>query len=155
MTVDGGTGQVRELLVSRVWPAVLVPAGIAVLIAVVGIALLRFFPYTPFGVALAVVIVGVVLRRDALLADETGLLVRRRGRVTRSYRWDEIRRAGLARPGFGQVALAVHPHGGPWDVPGPNSAELVGRVWMLRGPDRDTRDALTTLLRTHGVDVIP
>jgi hypothetical protein len=155
MTVDGGTGRVRELLVSRAWPALLVPAGVAGLIALVGTVLLHSFPYPPFGVAVAVVVTALVLRRDALLADEDGLLVRRRGRVTRSYRWEEIRQAGLARPGFGQVALSVYPHGGPWDVPGPNNAVLIGRVWMLRGPDRQTRDAITALLRAHAVDVIP
>ncbi|WP_319460903.1 hypothetical protein [Micromonospora sp. RTP1Z1] len=153
MTVDGGSTQ--ELLTSRVWPAVLVPAAVLVLVVVVGLVMLSSFPFVPFGIALSTVILAVLLRNDALLADEAGLLVRRWGRVTRSYRWDEVRRAGIARPGFGQVALSVFPHGGPYDVPGPNSEVLVGRVWLLRRPDQATCERIAALLRAHGIEALP
>ncbi|MFI7073365.1 hypothetical protein [Micromonospora sediminicola] len=71
----------------------------------------------------------------------------------RSYRWSEIREAGIARPGFARLALAVFPEGGPWDVPGPNNAVMVGRVWQLRAPDPETRDRVEALLRSHGVRI--
>ncbi|MBM0256834.1 hypothetical protein [Micromonospora sp. 4G55] len=141
----------EELLASRLWPAVLVPVSALALLVAAGIWLAPTFPFVPVGLLLATVVVAWLQRGDALLADETGLLVRHRGRVTRRYRWEEIREAGLTRPGFGQIALAVYPNGGPWDVPGPNSAVLVGRIWMLRKPNQETRDRVNALLRSRGV----
>jgi hypothetical protein len=146
-----GDGDV--LLVSRFWPAVLVPAGVLAAAVVTGVWLLDSVPFVPAALLLTTVIVGWLHRGNELLADETGLLVRRRGRITRHHRWEEIHQAGLTRPGFGQVALAVYPDGGPWDVPGPNSAVLVGRVWMLRMPDRKAQDRIHDLLRARGVRV--
>ncbi|GAB3955141.1 hypothetical protein [Micromonospora vulcania] len=141
------------LLASRLWPAVLIPAGSLAALVAVGIWQ-RSFPFIPIGLLLATVLVAWSQRGDALLADETGLLVRHHGRVTRRYRWEEIREAGLARPGFGQVALAVYPDGGPWDVPGPNNAALVGRIWMLRKPSREIHDRINEFLRSRGIRTV-
>ncbi|MGV9214618.1 hypothetical protein ACTFTM_22380 [Micromonospora sp. RB23] len=142
-----------EILASRLWPAVLIPTGVLAALVAVGIWRATF-PFVPVALLLTTVVVAWRQRDDALLADETGLWVRRRGRVTRRYRWEEIREAGLTRPGFGQVALAVYPDGGPWDVPGPNNAVLVGRVWMLRRPDPQTTDRMNALLRSRGIRTI-
>ncbi|MFF0230997.1 hypothetical protein [Micromonospora sp. NPDC005254] len=144
----------EELLASRLWPAVLVPLGALAALVAAGVWLAPTFPFVPVALLLTTVVVAWRQRGDALLADEIGLWIRRRGRVTRRYRWEEIREAGLTRPGFGQVALAVYPNGGPWDVPGPNSAVLVGRIWMLRKPDRQITDRVNALLRSRGVRTI-
>ncbi|MGC4889279.1 hypothetical protein [Micromonospora sp. NBC_01392] len=130
----------------------LAPAGVLAAAVVVGL-LLSSFPYGPAALLVATVVAAWIQRDGALLADDTGLLVRHRGRVTRSYRWSEIREAGVTRPGFGRLALAVYPEGGPWDVPGPNSAVVVGRVWRLRQPDLATRERVEALLRSHGVRI--
>ncbi|WP_433113998.1 hypothetical protein [Micromonospora sp. CA-246542] len=143
-----------ELLASRLWPAVLIPVGVLSALVAVGIWLAPTFPFLPVALLLTTIVVAWRQRGDALMADETGLWVRRRGRVTRRYRWEEISQAGLTRPGFGQVALAVYPHGGPWDVPGPNNPVVVGRVWMLRKPDPQTTDRINALLRSRGVPAI-
>ncbi|SCL53426.1 hypothetical protein [Micromonospora chersina] len=151
MPNDREHGGAEVLLASQLWPAVLIPAGALATLVAAGIWLMPSFPFAPAGLLLATVVVAWSQRGDALLADEAGLLVRHRGRVTRRYHWEEIREAELTRPGFGQVALAVYPHGGPWDVPGPNSAVLVGRVWRLRMPDREIQDRIHALLRSRGV----
>ncbi|MET8066612.1 hypothetical protein, partial [Micromonospora sp. NPDC005313] len=80
-----------------------------------------------------------LLRNGGLLADDVGLLVRHRGRTVRSYRWEEILQAGPVSVGFNRFGLAVLPEGGPYDVPGPNHAVVIGQVWMWRGPDGQTR----------------
>lgn len=146
-------GGAEVLLAAQVWPAVLVPAGILAVLVGTGVWLTPTFPYLPVGLLLSVVVLAWFQRGDALLADETGLLLRHRGRVTRPYRWEEIHQVGLVRPWFAQVALAVYPRGGPWDVPGPNSAVLVGRIWMLRRADRETRERVYALLRSRGVRI--
>ncbi|PWR06067.1 hypothetical protein DKT68_23655 [Micromonospora acroterricola] len=151
---DDQRRDLEELLASRLWPAVLVPIGALAALVGAGIWLAPAFPFVPVTLLLATVLVAWWQRGDAVLADHTGLLVRHRGRVTRRYRWEEIREAGLTRPGFGQIALAVYPDGGPWDVPGPNSAVLVGRIWSLRKPNQETRDRVNALLRSRGVHVV-
>ena len=153
MAEQGEPGGVEVLLAAQVWPGVLVPAGVLTVLVTTGIWLAPTFPYFPVGILLSTVVLAWFQRDDALLADETGLLLRHRGRVTRPYRWDEIHQAGLARPWIAQVALAVYPEGGPWDVPGPNSAVLVGRIWMLRRPDRETRERVYAILRSRGVAI--
>lgn len=153
MADEGESGGAEVLLAAQVWPAVLIPAGVLVALVAAGVWLLPGFPYLPVGILAGVVVLAWFQRGDALLADETGLLLRHRGRVTRRYRWDEIHQAGLARPWFAQVALAVYPRGGPWDVPGPNSAVLVGRIWMLRGHARKARDRVYAMLRSRGVAI--
>jgi len=65
---------------------------------------------------------GLLFRDNEVLADDVGLLVRHRGRLVRSYRWDQIREAGLGYgSGMGWRGIIVFPDGGPNDVPGPNS----------------------------------
>ncbi|MFI7284963.1 hypothetical protein ACIBOV_32390 [Micromonospora chersina] len=149
----GKPGGAEVLLASQVWPAALVPAGVLGLLVGTSVWLLRGVPLFPVGFLLGVVVLAWFQRGDALLADETGLLLRHRGRVTRPYRWHEIHQAGLARPWFAQAALAIYPHGGPWDVPGPNSAVLVGRIWMLGRPNRETRERVYAILRSRGVAI--
>ncbi|MFI7216984.1 hypothetical protein [Micromonospora maritima] len=141
------------LFASRWWPAVLVPLGILAATIAVGVRLHTASVLTYSGLTAATVVAAWYQRDGALLADDLGLLVRHRGQVTRSYRWSEIREAGIARPGFARLALAVFPEGGPWDVPGPNNAVMVGRVWQLRAPDPATRDRVERLLRSHGVRI--
>ena len=163
MADEGQPVGAEVLLAAQVWPGVLVPAGVLAVLVTTGIWLAPSFPYCPVVILLPTVVLAWFQRGDALLADETGLLLRHRGRVTRPYRWDEIHQAGLARPAhreqpprrvwIAQVAVAVYPQGGPWDVPGPNSAVLVGRVWMLRRPDRETRERVYAILRSRGVAI--
>ncbi|MEU7572799.1 hypothetical protein [Micromonospora sp. NPDC049240] len=141
------------LFASRWWPAVLVPLGLLALTIAIGLRLRTASLVAHTGLTAATVIAAWRQRDGALLADDTGLLIRHRGRVTRSYRWAEIREAGLTRPGFGRLALAVFPDGGPWDVPGPNSAALVGRVWQWRRPDPSARERVEAVLRSHGVRI--
>ncbi|MFF5175812.1 hypothetical protein ACFY3U_24730 [Micromonospora sp. NPDC000089] len=144
-------GEPEELLRTRFWPAVLVPIG--VLVALTAVALRYDWAFL-IGAAVGIgmwLFFAVLLRGGGLLADETGLLVRERGRVVRSYRWDQIREAGLSQVGHGRMGLIVLPDGGPYDVPGPNSPVTIGQVWMLRGPDRATRDRVAELLRAHGI----
>lgn len=152
MADEGEPVGAEVLLAAQVWPAVLVPAGVLAVLIAAGIWR-GTFPGLPAGILLSVVVLACFQRGDALLADGTGLLLRHRGRVTRRYRWDEIHQVGLARPWFAQVTLAVFPKGGPWDVPGPNSAVLVGRVWMLRRPDQQTRERVYAILRSRGVRI--
>ncbi|NES28014.1 hypothetical protein GCE86_09370 [Micromonospora terminaliae] len=150
MTAADGAGRATtvtrlvEHLRGRGWP-------VEPTLVAAGIWLMPPSPFVPVGWLLTTVVVAWSQRGDALLADETGLLLRHRSRVTRRYRWGEIREAELTRPGFGQVALAVYPNGGPWDVPGPNSAVLVGRIWRLRMPDPEIQDRVNALLRSRGV----
>ncbi|GHJ14103.1 hypothetical protein [Micromonospora sp. AKA38] len=131
----------------------LAPLGVLALIVVAVVGGRAGFLITPAGLVGATVVAAWIQRDGALLAGETGLLVRHRGTVTRSYRWAEISQANLTRPGFGRLALAVFPDGGPWDVPGPNNAVLVGRVWQWSRPDRGTRDRVEAALRAHGVRI--
>ncbi|WFE41647.1 hypothetical protein [Micromonospora sp. WMMD998] len=142
------------LFASRWWPAVLVPLGLLALIIVLALRGSLGSLIVPLGMTAATVVSAWLHRDGALLADDTGLLVRHRGTVTRSYRWSEIHQAGLARPGFGRLALAVYPDGGRWDVPGPNSAVMVGQVWLWRQPDPESRERIEAALRDHGVHVV-
>ncbi|MFI2712988.1 hypothetical protein ACH495_22980 [Micromonospora sp. NPDC018662] len=131
----------------------LVPLGLLALTIAIGLRLRTASLVVYTGLTAATVIAAWVQRDGALLADDTGLLIRHRGRVTRSYRWAQIRQANLTRPGFGRLALAVFPEGGPWDVPGPNNAVLVGRVWQWRRPDPSDRERVEAVLRAHGVRI--
>ncbi|WBB75136.1 hypothetical protein O7602_06310 [Micromonospora sp. WMMD1128] len=142
------------LFASRWWPAVLVPLGLLAVAVAIGVRLHAASLIVFIGTTAATVVSAWLHRDGALLADATGLLVRHRGTVTRSYRWSEIHQAGLARPGFGRLALAVYPDGGRWDVPGPNSAVMVGQVWLWRQPDPESRERIEAALRDHGVRVV-
>lgn len=153
MSVDV-SGEPVVLLRSRIWPAVLVPA--VVLAGAVGYDIWTRRPAAWLLTILAAVSVGSALlfRGNEVLADEVGLLVRHRGRLTRSYRWDQIREAGLLPVnGVGWRGMTVVPDGGPYDVPGPNSPTVVGKVWLWRTP-QEVRDRIQSVLRGHGVTVI-
>lgn len=146
-----GDDEPEELLRSRLWPAVLLPVGVLAVLVPIG---LRYNWGLVMGAAIGAgmsLCFAVLLRAGGLLADEDGLLVRERGRVVRSYRWEQIREAGLTPIGFGRVGLTVLPDGGPYDVPGPNSPVTIGQTWMWRGPDRPTRERVAELLRAHGI----
>ncbi|WP_139128632.1 hypothetical protein [Micromonospora humi] len=142
------------LFASRWWPAVLVPLGLLTLIVVLSLRGGFASLIAPLGMTAATVVSAWRHRDGALLADDIGLLVRHRGTVTRSYRWSEIHQAGIARPGFGRLALAVYPNGGRWDVPGPNNAVLVGQVWLWRQPESAGRKRVEAVLRAHGVQIV-
>ncbi|MDG4799400.1 hypothetical protein [Micromonospora sp. WMMD980] len=142
------------LFASRWWPAVLVPLGLVALTIVIGFRLHTASLVVYTGMTAATAIAAWRHRDGALLADDTGLLVRHRGAVTRSYRWSEIHQAGIARPGFGRLALAVYPNGGRWDVPGPNNAVMVGQVWLWRQPEPASRELVEAVLRDHGVRIV-
>ncbi|MCZ7436143.1 hypothetical protein O7598_07055 [Micromonospora sp. WMMC241] len=142
------------LFASRWWPAVLAPLGLLALAVALALRGSLGSLVVPIGMSAATVISAWRHRDGALLADDTGLLVRHRGTVARSYRWSEIHQAGVARPGFGRLALAVYPNGGRWDVPGPNNAVMVGQVWLWRQPESASRERVEAVLRAHGVQIV-
>ncbi len=137
---------------SQSWPAAAIPA--AALIAALPLALFLadIFWYAVIGFVAALAM-AVFRRRNAILADDEGLLLREKGRVTRSWRWTEIDRIGWAAHGYWGARLVVHPSGGPYDVPGPNSPVRVGHVW---NPRRDpAADPLPGLRERHGLRPLP
>ena len=76
--------------------------------------------------------------RNAILADDEGLIVVTRGRARRSFAWSEVSSASWAEEMFWfspgpSIAgrLVVAPRGGRWDTPGPNSPAEVGRVFLV------------------------
>jgi len=147
-------GEPVVLLRSRVWPAVLMPA--AGLIGSIAYGIwAHVFPTGFLPITSAVLVVSALLFGDnEVLADDVGLLVRHRRRLVRSYRWEQIREAGLGYGnGFGWRGLTVFPDGGPYDVPGPNSPTVVGKVWLWR-TSKETRERIEKVLRKGGVTVI-
>ena len=147
-------GEPVVLLRSRVWPAVLMPA--AGLIGSIAYGIwAHVFPTGFLPITSAVLVVSALLFGDnEILADDVGLLVRHRRRLVRSYRWEQIREAGLGYGnGFGWRGLTVFPDGGPYDVPGPNSPTVVGKVWLWR-TSKETRERIEKVLRKGGVTVI-
>ena len=151
MVVDPDRLRAVVLLKSRIWPGVVAPLLLFGLLIGFG-SWSRSFPFWLLVLTGVTLACAAVLRGSALLADDIGLLVERRGRLTRSYRWDEIKEAGLMPAGFGRIALMIYPHGGPYDVPGPNSPTTVGSVWVWRWwTDRQTQRRVADLLRAHGV----
>jgi hypothetical protein len=148
------SGEPVVLLRSRIWPAVLVPAAMLAGSVAYGVwarqlpcDLLTIFAAIWLGSA-------IVFRSNAVLADDVGLLLRHRGRLIRSYRWDQIREAGL---GYGNASgwhgITVFPDGGPYDVPGPNSPTVVGRIFLWR-TGRGVRERIEAVLRQNGIPVI-
>lgn len=123
------SGEPVVLLRSRIWPAVLVPAALLAGIVAYGIWARRF-PLDLLTIfAVTSLVSAVLFRGNAVLADDIGLLVRHRGRLSRSYRWDQIREAG------------------------PNSPTVVGKVWLWR-TTHEVRERIEAVLRQHGVTVI-
>ncbi|MER7586580.1 hypothetical protein ABTW72_03495 [Micromonospora sp. NPDC127501] len=142
-------GEVHVLGQSQGWPAIAIPG----VILVVMIVLEVFFDLLNWAVlafGAASVIVAVTRLRNAVLADDLGLLVRDRSGLRRSYAWDEIERMGWADAGMmWGSSLVVYPRGGPYDVPGPNASINVGGIW--RSCRRRSVDPMPELLKTHGI----
>ncbi|MEU8185462.1 hypothetical protein AB0B85_14620 [Micromonospora sp. NPDC049044] len=144
-------GEVLVLGQSRVWPAVAVPA--AVLIGlIVGAVLLDWVSWGGLLLGAVSIVLAFLQRRNAVLADDTGLLVRDRGGLRRSYAWPEIERMGWQNSGMWGSSLVVYPRGGPYDVPGPNASVTVARIW--RPTRAHLADPMPALLRTHGIKTI-
>ena len=141
-------GEVQVLGESRIWPAVAVP-GVAAVILVAVAAYFRFVSGLAVGAVGASLVVAVLWRRNAVLADDVGLLIRGRRGTRRSYAWSEIDRMGWLDTGLWGSVLELHPKGGPYDVPGPNSPVRPARIW--RPGRRRHADPLLPLLRRHGV----
>jgi hypothetical protein len=148
------SGEPVVLLRSRIWAAVLAPAAVLVGSIACGIWA-QVFPGGFLPIIAAVLVVSALLfRGNEVLADDVGLLVRHRGRLVRSYRWDQIREAGLGYGGgVGWRGVTVVPDGSPYDVPGPNSPTVVGRVWLWR-TSKEVRERIEAVLRKRGVTVV-
>ncbi|MDG4811230.1 hypothetical protein O7634_31135 [Micromonospora sp. WMMD1120] len=144
-------GETIVLGQSRVWPAVAIPGAILVLMIVVWI-LFDLFVGTVLALGAASVIVASTSWRNAVLADDVGLLVRSRRGLRRSYAWTEIERMGWVDAGMWGSVLTVYPAGGPYDVPGPNASTNVGRIWRPRR--RRLADPLPALLAAHDIKTL-
>ncbi|SNY53147.1 hypothetical protein [Paractinoplanes atraurantiacus] len=130
---------------SRAWPAIVLPAALLM----VALAFRKAFFTAGFAIVAAAVIVALARRRNAILADEEGLLIRDRHGLRRSYAWTAIERIGwTASPPWG-ASLTVCPAGKPYDVPGPNSPVEVAGIWPARR--RSAPDPLPGLMRRHGI----
>ncbi|MFE9190995.1 hypothetical protein ACFYL6_15405 [Micromonospora sp. NPDC007208] len=142
-------GEVHVLGQSRPWPAIAIPAVILVVMIVVRV-LFDLVNWIVVAFGAASTIVAITHLRNAVFADDLGLLVRDRSGLRRSYAWEEIERMGWVDAGmmWGN-SLAVYPRGGPYDVPGPNASINVGRIW--RPGRRRSADPLPELLETHGI----
>jgi hypothetical protein len=141
-------GEIVVLGESRIWPAVAIPAVAAAALALVAVIFRWAFWYGLAAVAASLVL-AVTGRRNAVLADQDGLLIRGRGGVRRSYAWTEIERMGWRDSGIWGSTLVVHPRGGPYDVPGPNAPVNVWRIW--RPGRRRSADPLPGLMKRHGI----
>ncbi|MEV4346406.1 hypothetical protein AB0J83_18210 [Actinoplanes sp. NPDC049596] len=139
-------GEVVVLGESRMWPGVLLPAALTIVVVVYYGAYLT----TVLGLVVAALIVALVRRRNAVLADDQGILIRNRRGLRRSYDWSQIERMGwVSAPGWG-ATLTVYPRGGPYDVPGPNSPAEVAGIWPKRRST--TPDPLPGLRDRHGIE---
>ena len=145
-------GQVRVLGMSRVWPSVAAPAFV---LAVLVLACVLYALVSLFGIAAATlaVVLALARRQNAVLADDVGLLIRRRGTLHRSYSWSDIERMGWRDAGWWGSALLVHPRGGPYEVPGPNSPVDVARLWHPRRSR--LADPVLELALQHGIKPLP
>ncbi|MCY1144288.1 hypothetical protein OWR29_40375 [Actinoplanes sp. Pm04-4] len=150
-TSEQPVGDVQVLGRSRIWPAVAIPGVAAAALIVVAVAL-RYVPWYPLIVVGASLVVAVTRRGSAVLADDVGLLIRERRGTSRSYAWADIERMGWLPNSIGGAVLQVYPRGGPYDVPGPNSAAGVARIW---GPGRRRLEQpLAELRRRHGIKTL-
>ncbi len=144
-------GEVVVLGESRPWPAIAIPAATTVAMIIVWFVF-QFVSWYAVTLLVASIVLALTRWRNAVLADETGLLLRDRGGLRRSYAWSEIERIGWVDLGMWGSALAVYPRGGPYDVPGPNSPTRVGRIWRPRR--RRLPDPLPALLEAHGIKTL-
>jgi hypothetical protein len=131
------------------WPGLPVLLGVIAALTV-PMVIFQFYPFWLLSLLTAALITAVIRRGYAVLADEAGLLIRRRQKLKRSYAWAEIDRMGWVDTGFWGSSLMVYPRGGPYDVPGPNAATRVGGVWRP-GRRRSGTDPLPELLQVHGI----
>ncbi|MFF0154886.1 hypothetical protein [Micromonospora sp. NPDC005203] len=149
-----GADPVGEVLVlgqSRVWPAVAVPVAIVVGL-IVSAVLLDWVSWFGMVLGAASIVLAFVHWRNAVLADDTGLLLRDRGGLRRSYPWSEIERMGWQDGSMWGSSLVVFPRGGPYDVPGPNAPVTVARLWR---PGRaHLADPMPALLQAHGIKAL-
>ncbi|MFG1837437.1 hypothetical protein ACGFH8_03265 [Micromonospora sp. NPDC049175] len=139
-------GEVLVLGRSRVWPAVAVPSAMVVGLVVVAV-LLDWVSWGGLVLGAVSMVLAFVRWRNAVLADDTGLLVRDRGGLRRSYAWSEIERMG-----WQGNSLVVYPRGGPYDVPGPNASVTVARIAQPRRAH--LADPMPGLLQTHGIKAL-
>ncbi|MEU7973530.1 hypothetical protein AB0B48_15995 [Micromonospora sp. NPDC049089] len=144
-------GELQVLGQSRVWPGIAIPGVILLVMIVVG-ALFDLFSWTALVFGAGWIIIAVQRSRNAVFADDLGLLVRDRKGLQRSYAWDEIERMGWVDLGMWGASLAVNPRGGPYDVPGPNASINVGHIW--RPGRRRSVDPVPELLKTHGIKAL-
>ncbi|MET8042404.1 hypothetical protein ABZU25_16265 [Micromonospora sp. NPDC005215] len=144
-------GEVLVLGRSRVWPAVAVPVAVVIGL-IVGAVLFDWVGWGGLVLSAGSIVLAFVHWRNAVLADDTGLLVRDRGGLRRSYAWSEIERMGWQDAGMWGSSLVVYPRGGPYDVPGPNASVNVARIWRPRRAH--LADPMPALLRTHGIKTI-
>ncbi|KAB1915567.1 hypothetical protein F8280_31565 [Micromonospora noduli] len=86
-------GEVHVLGQSRVWPAIAIPGVILVVMIVVKVVF-DLLNWTVLAFGAASIIVAATRLRNAVFADDLGLLVRDRSGLRRSYAWDEIERMG-------------------------------------------------------------
>ncbi|WP_112726859.1 hypothetical protein [Micromonospora noduli] len=142
-------GEVHVLGQSRVWPAIAIPGVILVVMIVVKVVF-DLLNWTVLAFGAASIIVAATRLRNAVFADDLGLLVRDRSGLRRSYAWDEIERMGWDDAGMmWGSSLAVYPRGSPYDVPGPNASINVGRIW--HPGRRRSVDPMPELLTRHGI----
>ncbi|MEW2147018.1 hypothetical protein AB0869_29825 [Micromonospora vinacea] len=130
-------GEVHVLGQSRVWPTIAIPGVIMPVMIVVGV-LFDLVNWTVLMFGAASIIVAFMRLRNAVLADDLGLLVRDRSGLRRSYAWDEIERMGWVDMGMWGSSLAVNPEAVPTTCRGPTRppmwAHLASRPSTLRGP---------------------
>ncbi|WCN79721.1 hypothetical protein [Micromonospora sp. LH3U1] len=139
-------GEVVVLAQSRAWPAIAIPGAVALII---GGLLFDLVSWTAVVLGAAAIILALTRWRNAVFADDTGLLVRDRQGLRRSYAWNEIERMGWLDAGMWGSTLTVYPRGGPYDVPGPDASINVARIWPLRR--RRSADPMPALLEIHGI----
>ncbi|MFG1917946.1 hypothetical protein [Micromonospora sp. NPDC048898] len=144
-------GEVLVLGQSRVWPAIAIPGALVVALVLVGVLFDRV-GWAGLLLSAASIILAFTTWRNAVLADDIGLLTRGRAGLRRSYAWADIERMGWADAGMWGSTLTVFPRGGPYDVPGPISSVNVGHIW--RPARRGLADPLPALLDTHGIKTL-
>jgi hypothetical protein len=150
-TSDHPVGEVHVLGQTRIWPAIVIPAAAAIALIIVAVVFRRASWIAMLAVAASLVL-AVRHRRNAVLADDVGLLVRGRGGLRRSYAWNEIERMGWQDGSIWGSTLQVFPRGGPYDVPGPNSPIDLTHIWL---PGRRRHlDPMPELRQRYGIKAL-
>ncbi|WP_250006901.1 hypothetical protein [Actinoplanes sp. M2I2] len=144
-------GEVRILAQTRLWPAIAIP-GVAAIAIVIGALATGYVSWYAVGGVAASFSIAVARRHNTVLSDDKGLLLRAGRALSRSYAWSDIERMGWRDTGLWGSTLQVHPRGGPYDVPGPNSPIDVGKVWRPRRRYAD--DPMPALLQHHGIKTL-